>query len=146
MYSFNEILNVLTASVEIPAPQSKKDDFSSRFGKEGKFMLSLNETDKKKVEGNKGFYQDKATVDDMGEKKMFEEKSEIGKSEVLGEATVNLEGYLFTEFIPNSVYLLDKEHSGKIWRTKPFEVEIGPMRDQEAKDLSKEKKVTFTLK
>lgn len=40
------------------------------------------------MEGNKGFYQDKATVDDMGEKKMFEEKSGIGKSEVLGEATV----------------------------------------------------------
>ena len=214
-----DVLKVSTAMVEVPKPLSEKDNFSSGFGKEGKFTLSLNEEGEKKVDGNKGFYQDKATTDDMGEKKMIEEKSGIGKSEVLGDVTVTLDGYQFTEFTPNEIeaprfsafengivlltvkfnidnkgsaevaqssigskltvnngsqytfgegmllnykysdviapgksgellqiYVLDKEQYEKIWKEKSFEVEIGPMRDKEAKDLSKGKKATFVLK
>ncbi|WP_313799605.1 DUF5068 domain-containing protein [Cytobacillus sp.] len=214
-----QVLNVSTAAIEVPAPLAVKDDFSSSFGKEGQFTLSLNESGEKKVEGNKSFYQDKATVDDWGTKTMIEEKSGIGKSEPLGDATVTLDGYQFTEFVPNAVeaprfeafnngvvlltvkfnidnkgaseiaqssisskltvndgtqymlnegmllnykysdviapgttgellqiYVLEKEMYDKIWKDKSFEVEIGPMRDKEAKDLSKGKKVTFTLK
>jgi Domain of unknown function (DUF5068) len=214
-----QVLDVSTALVEVPKPQSVKDDFSSTFGKEGQFTLSLNELGEKKVEGNKSFYQDKATVEDWGTKTMIEEKSGIGKSEPLGEATVTLDGYQFTEFVPNEVeaprfeafnngvvlltvkfnidnkeaseiaqssisskltvndgtqymlnegmllnyryndviapgttgellqiYVLEKEMYDKIWKDKSFEVEIGPMKDKEAKDLSKGKRVTFTLK
>ncbi|KOP78816.1 DUF5068 domain-containing protein [Cytobacillus solani] len=214
-----QVLNLSTAAIEVPAPLAVKDDFSSSFGKEGQFTLSLNESGEKKVEGNKSFYQDKATIDDMGTKTMIEEKNGIGKSEPLGDATVTLDGYQFTEFVPNEVeaprfeafnngvvlltvkfnidnkgaseiaqssisskltvndgtqymlnegmllnykysdviapgakgellqiYVLEKEMYDKIWKDKSFEVEVGPMRDKEAKDLSKGKKVTFTLK
>ena len=44
------------------------------------------------------------------------------------------------------VYALDKEQYDKIWKDKSFEVEIGPMKDAEAKDISKGKKATFELK
>ncbi|MCH1625288.1 DUF5068 domain-containing protein [Ferdinandcohnia quinoae] len=214
-----EVLNVSTASVEVPKPQSKKDDYSSSFGKEGQFTLGLNKEGENRVEGNKKFYQDKATTDDMGDKKMIEEKNGIGKSEKLGNATITLDGYQFTEFIPNEIeaprfdafkngivlltvkfnidnkesaaisqssisskltvndgaqymrsegmllnykysdliepgksgellqiYVLDKEQYIKIWKNKSFEIEIGPMKDQEAKDISKGKTVTFKLK
>ncbi|MBP2242232.1 hypothetical protein J2Z40_002806 [Cytobacillus eiseniae] len=214
-----QVLNVSTVAIEVPTPQSVKDDFSSTFGKDGKFTLSLNESGEKKVEGNKGFYQDRATIDDWGTKTMIEEKSDIAKSEQLGNATVTLDGYQFTDFVPNEVeaprfesfnngvvlltvkftidnkesaeiaqssinskltvndgsqymldegmllsykyndviapstsgellqvYALEKEMYEKIWKDKSFELEIGPMKDKEAKDLSKGKKVTFTLK
>ncbi|MFC4401615.1 DUF5068 domain-containing protein [Gracilibacillus xinjiangensis] len=44
------------------------------------------------------------------------------------------------------IYVLDKEQYEKIWKEKPFEVELGPMKDQSAKDISKGKKAVFTLK
>src|SRR5699024_6806607 len=37
----------------------------------------------------------------MGEKEMIKEKSDIGESEELGDYTVELDGYQFTEFTPN---------------------------------------------
>jgi uncharacterized protein YjbJ (UPF0337 family) len=41
------------------------------------------------------------------------------------------------------IYVLDKEQYDKIWNNKPFEVEIGPILNQEAKDISKGKKAAF---
>lgn len=43
------------------------------------------------------------------------------------------------------IFVLVQEQCGKIWKDKSFEVEIRPIRNQEAKDISKGKKVTFTL-
>lgn len=39
------------------------------------------------------------------------------------------------------IYVLDKEQYDKIWKNKSFEVEIGPMRDKEAKDIQKGRKL-----
>ena len=213
-----EVLDASTATVEVPTPRADMDDYDSSIGKEGKFTLSLNEAGAEKVEGNKDFYQDKVTADDMGDKKMLKEKDGIDESEKIGDFTVTLDGYQFTEFTPNEVeaprfenfnngvvlltlkfdidnksssvvgnnsitskltvndgaqYLLnegmllgyknsdvieegdagellqvftiDKEQYEKIWKDKSFEIEIGPMKDDQAKDISKGKKATFTL-
>lgn len=213
-----DVLDEGTVAVEVPAPHSEKGEVNSTFGKEGKFTLSLNEDGAKKAESDKAFYEDKVTSYNMGEKEMLEEKDGIDKSEELGDITVTLDGYQFTEFTPNKeeaprfesfkngmvvltvkfnidnensseignnsvtskltvndgsqymlnegmlldyrnddviesgdsgdllqVYLLDKEQCEKIWKDKSFEIEIGPMKNAEAKDISKGKKATFTL-
>ncbi|PQZ52966.1 MULTISPECIES: DUF5068 domain-containing protein [Bacillus] len=43
------------------------------------------------------------------------------------------------------VYILDQEQYEKIWKDKSFEIELGPMRNKEAKDISQGKKAKFTL-
>lgn len=43
------------------------------------------------------------------------------------------------------VYLLNKEDDDKIWKDKPFEAEVGPMRDKDAEDISKGKRWTLRL-
>lgn len=43
------------------------------------------------------------------------------------------------------VYAFDQEQYEKIWKEKAFEIELGPIKDQDAKDTSKGKRVTFTL-
>ncbi|MFC7685973.1 DUF5068 domain-containing protein [Ureibacillus sp. GCM10028918] len=211
-------LNVSTTAVEVPAALAVKDDFGSAIGKKGQFTLSLNTAGADKVKSNEAFYKDKATVADMGEKKMLKEQSGIGKSEALGDVTVTLDGYQFTEFTPNEVeaprfesfktgivlltvkfnldnkgadaiglssisskltvndgtqymlgegmllnysyddliaagesgellqiYTLDKEQYEKIWKNKSFEVEVGPIRNQDAKDISKGKTAVFSF-
>lgn len=225
-YSFGEdiladVLDEGTADIEVPQPQTDKDDFSSRFGKEGMFTLSLNaeSADKASETESQGFYEDRVTFENMGDKEMIESEENIGDSEEIGDFTVTLEGYQFTDFEPNAdeaprfegnenglvlltvkfnvdndsdseiginsvtskltmndgsqytlnegmllayknddiiesgdsgeilqIYTLDKEQYDKIWKDKSFEVEIGPMKDAEAKDISKGKKATFELK
>ncbi|MDN4495210.1 DUF5068 domain-containing protein [Ureibacillus aquaedulcis] len=211
-------LNVSTTAVEVPAALAVKEDFGSAIGKKGQFTLSLNTAGAEKVKSNEAFYQDKATVGDMGEKKMLKEESGIGKSETLGDVTVTLDGYQFTDFTPNEVeaprfenfktgvvlltvkfnldnkgsdaiglsslsskltvndgtqymfgegmlleygyndliaagesgellqvYVLDKEQYVKIWQNKSFEVEVGPIRNQDAEDISKGKTAVFSF-
>lgn len=216
---FDKALDVSTVAVEVPAAEAVKGDFGNPIGKVGQFTLSLNAAGAEKVTANEAFYKDRVTTDDMGVKKMLKEKSNIGKSEKLGDVTVTLDGYQFTEFTPNEVeaprfvdfkngivlltvkftldnkgsdaiglssmtskltvndglqymfdqgmllnysyddlidagksgeylqiYTLDKEQYEKIWKDKPFELEIGPIRNQDATDISKGKRVNFEIK
>nr|WP_246521257.1 DUF5068 domain-containing protein [Ornithinibacillus massiliensis] len=213
-----QALDVGTVAIEVPSAEAEKGDFGNPIGKDGKFTLSLNEAGAEKVAANEAFYKDKVTTDDMGEKKMLKEESDIGESEQLGDVTVTLEGYQITEFTPNEIeaprftdfnngivlltakfeldnkgsepinlssmssklivndgsqyildqgmllnyrygdlieagesgeylqiYTLDKEQYDKIWKDKPIELEFGPIRGEEAKDLSKGKTATFEL-
>lgn len=213
-----KILELSTVSVEVPEAQANKGKFDAPIGSPGNFALSLNAQGAEKVATDKTFYQDKATIDNMGEKEMLKEQSNINKSEQLGDVNVTLDGYQFTKFTPNSVeaprfenfqngivlltvqfkldnkgaedialspigskltvndgaqytlsegmllnynnndlikagasgellqvYILDQEQYEKIWKDKSFEIELGPMRNQEAKDISKGHKVNFTL-
>lgn len=43
------------------------------------------------------------------------------------------------------IYALDQEQYEKIWKDKPFELEIGPFRDKDAEDISKGHSVEFDL-
>lgn len=213
-----KILELSTVSVSVPEAQANKGKFDAPIGSKGTFTLSLNDQGAEKVAADKTFYQDKATVDNMGEKEMLKEKSNINTSEQLGDVNVTLDGYQFTKFTPNSVeaprfenfkngivlltaqfkldnkgtedialspisstlkvndgaqytlnegmllnytyndlikagtsgellqvYILDQEQYEKIWKDKSFEIELGPMMNQEAKDISKGQKVNFTL-
>lgn len=215
---FEEALEASTVAVEIPAGQGKEDSFDEPIGKDGKITLSLNEDGEARQEGNKDFYNDKVTSEDMGDKEMLKEKNDIGESQDLRDVKVTLDGYQFTEFTPNEVeagrfsnftegvvlltvkfeldnqgddniglnslstkltvnnggqwmlnegmlldyrnddivkagdsgellqiFVLDKEQYDKIWQDKDFELEVGPMKDEEAKDISKGNRITFTL-
>ncbi|MBS4208895.1 DUF5068 domain-containing protein [Bacillus sp. FJAT-50079] len=42
-------------------------------------------------------------------------------------------------------FVLDQEQYEKIWKDKTFEIEIGPIKNTEAKDISKGKKANFIL-
>ncbi|WP_026590630.1 DUF5068 domain-containing protein [Bacillus sp. UNC437CL72CviS29] len=213
-----KILGLSTVSVMVPEAQANKGKFDAPIGSPGKFALSLNQQGSEKTAADKAFYQDKVTVNNMGEKTMLSEKSNINKSEQLGNTNVTLEGYQFTKFTPNSVeaprfknfkngivlmtakfkldnkepediglsslsstlrvndgaqytlsegmllnykyndlikagtsgellqvFTLDQEQYEKIWKDKSFEIELGPMRNKDAKDISKGKQVKFTL-
>lgn len=215
---FEEALEASTVAVEIPAAQGKEDSFDEPIGKDGKITLSLSEDGEARKEGNKAFYNDKVTSEDMGDKEMIKEKKDINESQDLRDVKVTLEGYQFTEFTPNEVeaprfsnftegvvlltikfdldnkgeeniglnslstkltvndgsqwmlnegmlldyrnddvikagdsgellqiFVLDKEQYDKIWQDKAFELEVGPMKDEEAKDISKGSRITFTL-
>lgn len=213
-----DALDASTVSVEVPTPQEEAGGFDKPIGKAGKFSLALNDDGADKVSASGAFYQDKATFEDMGEKEMIKEKSDIGESEELGDYTVELDGYQFTEFTPNKdeaprfdnfdngvvlltvkfnlenngddniglfitssklevndgaqwllnegmlldygnddiiepgesgemlqVFTLEKEQYDKIWKDKPFEIEFGPIKNDDTKDISKGKRATFTL-
>jgi hypothetical protein len=208
-----------SALIEVPAAQAKADDFGNPIGKEGKFTINFDEAGAKETESNKEFYQDAVSIENMGDKKMIEQKEGIGESKELGDATITLDGYQFTEFKPNEmeaprfenfkngialltvkfnvdnkgsanialdnlrsnlyvndgaqyqmnegmlsphdygeiasaggtgelfqVYVLDKEQYDKIWKDKAFNIELGPLYDDNAKDVSKGKKAEFKLK
>ncbi|MDV2887893.1 DUF5068 domain-containing protein, partial [Alkalihalophilus pseudofirmus] len=65
-----KILGLSTVSVAVPEAQANKGKFDAPIGSPGKFSLSLNKQGSEKVAADKTFYQDKATVDNLGEKKM----------------------------------------------------------------------------
>ncbi|MED1093483.1 DUF5068 domain-containing protein [Bacillus paramycoides] len=213
-----KISTLSTVSVKVPTAQANKGKFDAPIGSPGNFSLSLNKQGTEKVAADKTFYQDKATANNMGDKKMVKEKSSINNSQELGAVNVTLDGYQFTQFTPNSVeaprfanfkngivlltvkfkldnkdaqdvalspisstlrvndgtqytlsegmllnydynasvktgtsgellqvYTLDQEQYEKIWKDKTFEIELGPMRNKEAKDISQGKKAKFTL-
>ncbi|MEN1939024.1 DUF5068 domain-containing protein [Paenibacillus sp. 102] len=213
-----KILELSTVSVKVPEAQANKGKYDAPIGSAGNLALSLNKQGDQKVTTDKTFYQDKATAENMGEKSMLNEKSNINKSEQLGATKVTLDGYQFTKFTPNSVeaprfesfkngivlltvkfkldnketedislspissklsvndgaqytlnegmllnykygdsiktgasgellqiFILDQEQYEKIWKNKNFEIELGPMMNKDAKDISKGHKVKFTL-
>ncbi|MBP3971999.1 DUF5068 domain-containing protein [Bacillus sp. WL1] len=213
-----KISSLSTVSVTVPTAQANKGKFDAPIGSSGSFSLSLNKQGAEKVATDKNFYQDKATANNMGDKKMLKEKSSINNSQELGAVNVTLDGYQFTQFTPNSVeaprfanfkngivlltvkfkldnkdaqdvslspisstlrvndgtqytinegmllnydynasvktgtsgellqvYILDQEQYEKIWKDKSFEIELGPMRNKEAKDISQGKKAKFAL-
>lgn len=64
-----------------------------------------------------------------------------------------LTNYKFSEVIESGesgellqVYVLDKEEYDKLWKVKSFKIEIGPIRNEDAKDISKGKEAVFQLK
>lgn len=216
--TFEKIMDLGSIQVDVPPAQGTKGKFDNPIGSKGKFTISLNDKGAEKASANAKFYQDDVTKNDMGEKKMLKEKSDIGKKEKLRDVTVTLDGYQFAAFTPNEVeaprfknfkngvviltvkflldnkgkediglnsisstlkvndgsqwminegmlkmystnelvasndsgellqvYVLDKEQYDKIWKDKDFDIEIGPMRNKEAKDISKGKKASFKL-
>ncbi|MFB7156426.1 DUF5068 domain-containing protein [Lysinibacillus sp. NPDC056232] len=92
-----------TVTVMVPKPFTEKENFGSTIGSDGRFNLALNTDGSKKVSSNSSFYQDKVTLDNMGEKKMLKEKSDINESKKIGDVNAILEGYQFTQFTPNEV-------------------------------------------
>lgn len=218
---FAEVMDLGSVDVLVPTPQTDMDDYSSTIGSDGRFTLSLDEAGAAEQEetASEGFYEDKATADNMGDKTMIESEEGIGETEELSNSTITLEGYQFTEFEPNAdeaprfdnfaegvvlltvkflidngedadiskssmsstlhlndgqqwmlnegmllnydinsaidsgeegellqVFVLDKEQFDLIWQDKSFEIEIGPLRDMDAGDISKGREATFQLK
>src|SRR5690625_97807 len=92
---------------EIHAPEAgdeyEADEYSykNKLGKKATFKISVSEEGAEKQQANEQFYPDRTMRDNMGEKTMIKEKTDINESETLGNSTVTLEGYQFTEFEPN---------------------------------------------
>lgn len=214
----NTAVDLGTIDVLVPTAHAKEDDFGTSFGERGRFTLAVNAAGDESVATNSGFYEDRVTFEKMGDKEMLKEKSDINETQKLGENTVTLEGYQFTEFTPNAdeaprfesfangivlltakfevenngsenietygmnskltvndgsqymlnegmllklgtneviepddkgellqIFVLDQEQYEKIWKDKAFEIEVGPLKNEESKDISKGKRVTFTL-
>jgi len=215
-----ELKDVLAqGSVEMEVDQafSKKDSYITEeaIGKKGKFHLALTDAGADRNTSNEKFYQDKATVDNMGDKKLLKEEKP-NQTEKVQDFEITFDGYQFTEFTPNEeearrfssfkngivlltakfnikndssekvsksltraklevndgsqsqlseglltmysstddipagdsgellqVFVLDKEQYEKIWKDKTFKIELGPITDSNAKDISKGKKVEF---
>src|SRR5699024_8132148 len=101
---FEDVLAQGSADIQVPAPLTDFDDFSSSIGSEGRFTIALDDesaSEQAETE-SQGFYEDKATADNMGDKTMLESEEGIGDSEGINNSTVTLEGYQFTEFEPNA--------------------------------------------
>ncbi|KOS68779.1 hypothetical protein AEA09_09665 [Lysinibacillus contaminans] len=98
-----KINELATVAVMVTVPFAEKGDFGSGFGSKGRFELALNAEGAEKVSSNAVFYQDKASMENMGDKKMLKEKSSINDSKQLGDVNVTLDGYQFTAFTPNEV-------------------------------------------
>ncbi|AHA69396.1 hypothetical protein ABE52_33905 [Bacillus thuringiensis] len=216
--AYSNYKDLIPKEDQLPTAQANKGKFDAPIGNPGSFSLSLNKQGAEKVATDNTFYQDKATANNMGDKKMLKEKSSINNNQELGAVNVTLDGYQFTQFTPNSVeaprfanfknglvlltvkfkldnkdaqdvslspisstlrvndgtqytinegmllnydynaavktgtsgellqvYILDQEQYEKIWKDKSFEIELGPMRNKEAKDISQGKKAKFTL-
>lgn len=92
-----------TVAVVVPKPLTDKENYGSTIGSDGRFNLATNTDGSKKVANNSSFYQDKVTMDNMGEKTMLKEKSDINESKKIGDVNAILEGYQFTKFTPNEV-------------------------------------------
>ena len=214
-----EILDLGSVDIAISTPQTDPDDFASTIGSEGRFTLPLDaeNAEKEADKASQGFYEDKVTADNMGDKEMLEEEQDIGESQELGDVGITLAGYQFTNFVPNAeeaprfqedevvlltvkfdiengyeedlaknsisstlhlndgkqwtlnegmllpytnrdiipsgdsgellqVFLLDQEQYEAIWKDKSFEMELGPMRNEDGEDISKGEKAEFKLK
>ncbi|MEB2282715.1 DUF5068 domain-containing protein [Lysinibacillus xylanilyticus] len=92
-----------TVTVMVSKPFTEKGNYGSTFGSDGRFNVALTTNGSKKVASNSSFYQDKVTMDNMGEKTMLKEKSDINESKKIGDVNAILEGYQFTKFTPNEV-------------------------------------------
>lgn len=90
------------AMLEIPGIYTKKDSFKSADAVLAKKEepVSFNVEGEKKVEDASAFYQDKATVENMGTKTLLASKEPNETKEFEG-IKVTLDGYQFTEFVPN---------------------------------------------
>ena len=214
-----DIMELGSVDVQISTPRTDYDDYGSTIGSEGRFTLPLDPDSEAEEEERaaQGFYEDRVTADNMGEKTMLEQEENIGETKEIGDSTITLEGYQFTHFVPNEeeaprfqddeyvlltvkfiidnghdedvskssvsstlylndgklwtlnegmlllysysdvipagesgeilqVFLLDKEEYEKVWKDKSFEMEIGPLRNIDAEDLSKGERVEFKLK
>lgn len=90
------------AMLEIPGIYSKKDSFKSEDTVLAKKEVSIpfNLAGEKKVEAAGAFYEDKATVENMGTKTMLASK-ELNETKEFEGIKVTFAGYQFTDFAPN---------------------------------------------
>ncbi|WP_370294802.1 DUF5068 domain-containing protein [Rossellomorea marisflavi] len=95
-------MDASTAAIDVQAPHTKKGDLGSTMGDKGRFTVNLSEKGAEKTKADAKFYPDRVTKENMGDKKMLDEKQGIGKTEKLEKVNVTLDGYQITEFTPNS--------------------------------------------
>lgn len=125
--AFDKIKEQTSITLTIPGVHTKPDSFKvdDMIGSPQKIELPISSQGEEKKEANGAYYQDKVTVDNMGEKTMIKEKSEINKTETLEDVGVTLEGYQFTEFVPNEVEAprFDNVENGLVLLTAKFQTD-----------------------
>ncbi|TFI74008.1 hypothetical protein CKN81_04935 [Carnobacterium divergens] len=125
--AFDKIKEQASITLTIPGVHTKPDSFKSddMIGSPEKIELPISSQGEEKKEANAIYYQDKVTVDNMGEKTMIKEKSNINKTETLEDVDVTIEGYQFTDFVPNEVEAprFDNAENGFVLLTAKFQTE-----------------------
>lgn len=103
--ALKQIQELGTITLEIPEAYRKENSFKieDKVGEKKFVPLSLTSANESEEEASGELYQDKATVENMGEKKLLTSKGNLKESKEFQDIKVELEGYQFTEFIPNEV-------------------------------------------
>src|SRR5699024_3534210 len=140
------ISSIGQAAFDVPeAGESYDSDnyqYENKIGRRTEFTIVIDEDGAARSEEQGSFYKDSTITDNMGDKTMIKEKTDIGETESLGKSEVTLDGYKFTEFEPNEVEAPRFENfdEGVVLLTVRFLVENG-----EDEDLSQEGKAKLTL-
>lgn len=103
----DDILELQTVEIEVNAAAENYDsstyDYSPLIGSPTKFDISMSADGEEKLTERGQFYEDRATYENWGEKTMIKEKEDINETVSLGDSSITLIGYQFTEFTPNDV-------------------------------------------
>lgn len=72
-----------SADSQVLTPLTDFDDYSNSIGSEGRFIITLDDSRaaEQEVTASEGFYEDKATADNMGDGTVIESEEDIGDSE-----------------------------------------------------------------
>lgn len=103
----DDILEEEEVEIDVKAAAEEYDsetyDYKPLIGKDSKFNVAISEQGSDNIAESGSFYDDRVTEDNMGDKEMIKEKSELDESVSLRDSKVTLQGYQFTEFEPNEV-------------------------------------------
>lgn len=101
--ALDQILQLGEVSLSVPPAYTSEDTVKREdmIGEEQKIALPLSAEGDKTVAENAKFYEDKATINNMGTKTMIESKDNVDQSQNQDQVDVTLKGYQVTEFVPN---------------------------------------------
>src|SRR5699024_111584 len=101
------IFELETVEIEVKAAAENYDpdtyEYKPLIGSHTKFDISMSADGEDKLVERGQFYEDRVTQDNWGDKTMIKEKEDINETVELGDSTITLLGYQFTEFEPNDV-------------------------------------------
>lgn len=131
----DDVLELETVEIEVKAAAENYDpdtyEYKPLIGSHTKFDISMSADGEDKLVERGQFYEDRVTQDNWGDKTMIKEKEDINETVELGDSTITLLGYQFTEFEPNDVEAprFDSFENGIVLLTIKMEIENNESED-----------------
>lgn len=97
-------LEQANSKFKISASAADNDQFKNRLGLDGIFEFPTSAEKAESIAGKEDFYQDRIVTDNVAEKKMLFQKSDINKTEELNGVAVTVEGVQYTLLTPTESY------------------------------------------